>query len=211
MNKWLKDRLVQAEVRAKQGEPIARLQRDIWEMNQQRLKVSTFTPRNPAPFVQVNTENMLYLIQVHYLTTGEHGFLNLISPLIEVGTNAIVHPTSKNFFTTAELADLLDRSFSGIRGHIRSLLDKYILFEFYDCESVRISPMGTQRPLFIHPAIYYRGNRSYIHPELTQLVLEYDQMNRHGVALPWILDLKLDKKYGIIRKNDAICAKILKS
>lgn len=211
MNEWLRDRLKEAEAKAKQREPVARLQKDIWELNKQGVRLVTYTPKNQAPFVQLNTENMLYLIQVRYLTTGEHGFLNLLSPLVEVGTNAIVHPTSKEFFTTTELAELLDRSFSGVRAQVRSLLNKSILFEFYECENVRIKPIGAQRPLFIHPAIYYRGHRSYIHPDLTQLILEYDQMSKYGIVLPWALELRPDKKFGTIRKSHAKRAKILKS
>lgn len=190
----LRQRLQTAEIRARQSDPFwsDRLLESV-EKAEQRANERNFMlirkrPKNDAKFSQLISENFFCLTRHEYMTGAEKALLIDLLSLLELGTNAIVHPAQNRFCTITEIAALLKREVRSVRRLISPMIEKGIIYELVDPSEIKeYGRVITERPLYVNPEIAYAGDRNRVNAVLARQVLQYDHIKRNKVDLPWKL------------------------
>lgn len=152
---------------------------------------------NRASFTQLIDDNWDLLTQKGYLTNQESGFMLDITPLIQFQTNAIADVETGQFLTVSCIAKYLKRDRSGVSRMINSLTEKGILFEFVDVEEIKKYKRNIhERPLFVNPELFYKGNRNRIDAALVTLVDHFDKLEKSKVLLAWKVFRKPNESFG---------------
>ncbi|MFD1362694.1 hypothetical protein ACFQ4A_13625 [Lentibacillus salinarum] len=141
---------------------------------------------NKAPFGQQNIENIDALNQHNYLSFTELGFLSAISPLIEMGSNAIIDPGTGKLLSITGIAKYLKKSRASISNTMNKLITKGIIFEITDANDLlKFNRSVSERPLLLNPEFSYRGDRNDIDLTLTKFLVSSDKIEEQKIYLPW--------------------------
>jgi len=153
-------------------------------------------PKNDARFSQLICENFFCLSQHEYMTGAEKALLIDLLALLEVGTNAIVHPEHGRFCTITEIAELLKREVRSVRRLISPMIEKGIIYELIDPSQIKeYGRVITERPLYVNPEIAYAGDRDKVNAVLARQVLQYDHIRKNKIDLPWKLEYQPNAEY----------------
>ncbi|GIP08254.1 hypothetical protein J1TS5_04240 [Paenibacillus macerans] len=195
----LRKSLNQAELHAKQREEI-----NLNVVNQEELRANQrgFTivkqkEVNRTKFSQTINENIAYLAQAQYLSSAEFSFVFTLSPMLRMGSNAIVNPKTDQYCSVSEIAEYLKRSRSKTSIMISSLIEKGIMYEFANIHEMKVYGRHvTMRPFFLNPEIICCGDKNKLESGIVQLMIHFNILEKSGVKLPIKAALKPHAKYG---------------
>lgn len=187
----MRKKLQEAELKAKQREE---LNPHILNMEEQKANEKGYTfikirEKNRARFSPLINENFWCIIQHEYLTNAEKAIFIDLLVLLDLGSNAIIHPIEYRYCSITDIAALLKRELRSTRGLIKQLLDKGILYEHVDPSQVRsYGRVISERPLYMNPEVSYAGDRNRINKAVAWQVVSFDRMEKAKVLLPWKLE-----------------------
>jgi len=207
--KALRRRMQEAEVRARNQdhswadtllEDVERVER---RANERGFMLIRRRQKNNARFSQVISENFFCLTQHEYMTGAEKALLIDLLSLLELGTNAIVHPKHGRFCTVTEIAELLKRETRSVRRLISPMIEKGVIYELVDPSEIKeYGRVITERPLYVNPEIAYAGDRDKVNAVLARQVLQYDHIKRNKIDLPWKLEYEAHAEYArLVRRK----------
>ena len=137
------------------------------------------------------------------MTGAEKALLIDLLSLLELGTNAIVHPKHGRFCTVTEIAELLKRETRSVRRLISPMIEKGVIYELVDPSEIKeYGRVITERPLYVNPEIAYAGDRDKVNAVLARQVLQYDHIKRNKIDLPWKLEYEAHAEYArLVRRK----------
>ncbi|WP_027093279.1 hypothetical protein [Cohnella thermotolerans] len=198
----LRRRLREAEVRARNQDYswadglLEEAERAERRANERSFMLIRRRQKNNAWFSQVISENFFCLTRHEYMTGAEKALLIDLLSLLELGTNAIVHPDQNRFCTVTEIAELLKRKLRNTRELINKLIEKGIIYEFVDPSQIKeYGRVITERPLYVNPEIAYAGDRNKVNAVMARQVIQYDHIKRNKINLPWKLEYEPNAEY----------------
>ena len=200
--KALRRRMQEAEIRARNQDYswadglLEEAERAERRANERNFMLIRRRQKNNARFSQIISENFFCLTQHEYMTGAEKALLIDLLSLLELGTNAIVHPDQGRFCTITEIAELLKREVRSVRRLISPMIEKGVIYELVDPSEIKeYGRVITERPLYVNPEIAYAGDRDKINAVLARQVLQYDHIKRNKIDLPWKLEYEPHAEY----------------
>lgn len=152
---------------------------------------------NKIPFIQLLDQNTDMLLKHGYITLSDLGFLSGIARYIEIGTNAIKNPDTKQYMNLSELACILNLQRETVSRRVNKLIEKGIIFELVSKKELKMNKrIVSNRPLFVNPEIFYKGDKNQISPMLCDMVMESDVIERNKIPLPYKVWHDSSEKFG---------------
>lgn len=198
----LRRSLQKAELRAKERGDGTSINLDIVDQEERKANERGFVLArkrrvNPTHFTQVINENIAYLDESQYLTGAEFGFILTLAPLLQMGTNAIVHPKSGQYCSVSDIAEKLQRSRPKTSSMISTLIQKGIMYEFVNVlELKHYGRQVTARPFFLSPEILCCGDKSRLEGGIVRLMIHSSILEKSGIRLPIKAVSLPNAKYG---------------
>lgn len=194
--------LQRAELKAREREErtpinLALLDQEEARANERGFVLARKRRTNPTRFTQIINENIAYLDQTQYLTGVEFGFVLTLSPLLQMGTNAIVNPETGQYCSVSDIAERLQRSRPKTSSMISTLIQKGIMYEFANI--LELKQYGRQvsaRPFFLSPEILCCGDKNRLEGGIVRLMIHSSILEKSGIHLPIKAASLPNAKYG---------------
>lgn len=167
---------------------------------------------NQIPFIQQLDKNTNVLLKHGYITISDLGFLSAIASYIEICTNAIINPDTKQFLNLSELACLLNQRRETVSRRVNKLIEKGIIFELVSTKEFNMHKrIVSDRPLFVNPEIFYRGYKNKISPMLCDMVIKFDRIEKDNIHLSYKVWHDSSDKFGKLYSRKTYMKKIKKA